>query len=94
MIDPDTGTLMIFGGSDGATFDGFWSYDLATNGWTQIAPAGDVPQSRWQQAMIWDSIAHRLVMVGGETGFEGNGLNIFPLSQDDGAEVDVWYWRD
>jgi len=94
VIDPDTGTLMIFGGSDGATFDGFWSYDLVANSWTQIAPAGDVPQSRWHQAMVWDSVAHRLVMVGGETGFEGNGLNIFPLSQDNGAEVDVWYWRD
>ena len=92
VLDPDTGRMLLYGGSNPVSTDQFFSLDLATNTWTQISPAGPAPQSRWGHACIWDSVAHRMVLVGGYTG-DNNPAYRAELTQEGGAEVDTWFWR-
>jgi len=47
VYDSAHGRVILFGGHHGdATLDDTWSYDPASNTWTELHPAGDVPSAR------------------------------------------------
>jgi hypothetical protein len=53
-VDAATGIAWLFGGRDRSTlFDDLWSYDLATDRWTQIEPSGDAPAARFGHTGSW-----------------------------------------
>jgi N-acetylneuraminic acid mutarotase len=63
---PDTKSMLLFGGmtEDGSTND-LWSYDPASNTWTEFEPAGPLPSPRSDQATAYDIAAGRLILFGG-----------------------------
>lgn len=42
-----------------------WAFDLWTNAWTQLAPAGTAPTSRYGSAAIYDGANDRMIVFGG-----------------------------
>jgi hypothetical protein len=57
-------------GQGGTFFNDIWSFDLATNTWSQFAPAGGPPAIRYGVAATWDPVARDLVTFAGFT-FQG-----------------------
>ncbi len=74
-LDPESGVAYMFGGRDGATvFDDTWAYDLATDTWTELAPA-TAPDARFGHEAVWA---------------EGNGLVIFAGQAGAAFFGDLW----
>lgn len=61
-------TAFLFGGRDGsAVFGDLWAFDLATDSWSELAPAGPPPPARFGHEAAWvDGIG--LVIVFGQAG--------------------------
>jgi N-acetylneuraminic acid mutarotase len=67
--------IVLFGGLTAAwdILNDTWSYDLATNTWTNVSPTIS-PAARAWGAMVYDSAADRIVLFGGRTA-TGDVLN-------------------
>jgi N-acetylneuraminic acid mutarotase len=67
VYDPDTGTVILFGGlGDGSVFfNDTWAYDPSANTWTNLRPAGDLPTARAASSMVYDPVSHRMILFGG-----------------------------
>ena len=65
--DPASGQVILFGGEtvDGDVFGDTWAYDPASNTWTELDPAGDLPSPRSGHAMVYDSLGARMILFGG-----------------------------
>jgi hypothetical protein len=48
-------------------FDDTWTFDLASETWTQVATDGDVPIKRCLTRCLWLPAAKRLLLFGGQT---------------------------
>ncbi len=58
--------VVLFGGCDGATaYDDTWAYEPATNIWTELHPAGDVPCARTCHTMVYDPDSEKVILFGG-----------------------------
>ena len=66
VYDKGSDALLLFGGrSGGQGFNDLWSFDLASERWTEItAPGG--PSSRWGHVAVFDSARGRLVVFSGQ----------------------------
>ncbi len=74
-VDPGSGIAYLFGGRDGGTvFGDTWAYDLATDGWTKLAPASS-PDARFGHEAVWA---------------EGVGLVIFAGQAGSAFFGDLW----
>ena len=64
----EAGEALLFGGRDGATvFGDLWSYDLATDAWSQLSPVGAGPDARFGHEAVWvDGLG--LVVFAGQSG--------------------------
>jgi hypothetical protein len=58
--------LYLFGGHGPDVLADFWTYDIASNAWTEISAFG--PQARYSHNAIWDSGRNTLVLFGGQNG--------------------------
>jgi hypothetical protein len=56
--------LYLFGGHGPGVLGDFWTYDIASNAWTEISAFG--PQARYGHNAIWDSGRSLLVLFGGQ----------------------------
>ena len=59
--------LVTHGFTNSGRFDDTWAYDLATNTWTEVSPAGPRPVERCLMRAAWDTANERLLMFGGQT---------------------------
>ncbi|MEX1072739.1 MAG: kelch repeat-containing protein [Chloroflexota bacterium] len=68
IVTPDDATAYLFGGRDGgAIFDDLWAFDLATDTWSLVTPAGSGPPARFGHSAAWaDGIG--LVVFAGQAG--------------------------
>jgi hypothetical protein len=74
-VDPEAGIAYLFGGRDGsATFGDTWAYDLASDAWTELAPAAS-PDARFGHEAVW---------------VEGVGLVIFAGQAGSTFFGDLW----
>ncbi|MEP7200263.1 MAG: kelch repeat-containing protein [Chloroflexota bacterium] len=44
-----------------------WAFDLKTNAWTELKPAGDKPSARSNPSAMYDAASRRIVLFGGKT---------------------------
>jgi N-acetylneuraminic acid mutarotase len=66
VYDPARHKMVLFGGTsnpDSATFDDTWTYDPATNEWTEIDAPG--PSVRGWHSMAYDDASGKIVLFGG-----------------------------
>jgi hypothetical protein len=92
VYDPNTNTLIIFGGTDceGNLYGDVWVLSNAnglsgTPTWIQLLPSGSAPSARQQHAAVYDSTHDRMIVFGG-IDLSGNGLNdVWVLSNANGA---------
>ena len=69
VYDPYTGEMIMFGGYDAnGKFGDTWAYSLATNTWTDLSPAGDVPSGRDRHSMVYDPATGKMILFGGWDG--------------------------
>ena len=67
-VDDSGASAYLFGGRDGAVvLDDLWAYDLATDVWRRLEPAGDRPPGRFGHNAVW-SDEHGLVLFAGQAG--------------------------
>lgn len=59
--------VILFGGIDGSDnyYSDTWSYDPATNTWTDVSPGGDTPAARDATAMAFDPGTGSIILFGG-----------------------------
>jgi len=62
--------LVLFGGWGGSAgyYADLWSFDLATDTWTDLKPSGTGPSARALQAMAYDPTSSKLIVFGGYDG--------------------------
>jgi hypothetical protein len=65
--DPTSGKMILFGGVDGSfnCLDDTWSYDPATNTWTQLTATGVGPSARSGLGMAYDPHSKMVILFGG-----------------------------
>jgi hypothetical protein len=64
-VDPAAGVAYLFGGRDGADVYGdLWSFDLATEAWSELAPAGGPPAARFGHEAVWVPGRGLVVLLG------------------------------
>ena len=72
VYDAQADRIILYGGSD-ATYVGFspdtWAYNYNTNTWTDMKPSIS-PPARNTQVLVYDTKANRVIMWGGDTGWE------------------------
>jgi hypothetical protein len=67
--------VTMFGGQTSiAAVNEVWVYDLWTDAWTQLAPAGTPPSGRFGSAGIYDGANDRMIVFGGNDGFNQNDV--------------------
>ncbi len=67
--DPVENKIVLFGGTDSTTyFDDTWVYDVATNTWAQVTPAGETPPARAGHRLAYDPSSATVVLFGGWNG--------------------------
>jgi N-acetylneuraminic acid mutarotase/fibronectin type 3 domain-containing protein len=63
--DVESDRIVLFGGAAGASvLEDTWAYDLNTNTWSNMSPAGP-PPARYGHAMAYDAESDRVVLFGG-----------------------------
>ncbi|MDI6803002.1 MAG: kelch repeat-containing protein [Bacteroidota bacterium] len=65
---PPTDKMIIFGGWSHVPFNSLndsWSFDLASNTWTQLSTTGGPPPTRAGHIAVFDSIRKRMIIFGG-----------------------------
>ena len=68
VYDPASGRVILFGGTNDSTdncTDDTWSFDLATQTWTNLNPNGPGPYARGWSSMVYDSVAGKVILFGG-----------------------------
>jgi hypothetical protein len=61
--------MILFGGNDDSNlYNDVWTYELAAQTWTLIAPAGTPPSPRESMAGVYDAARSRLLVFGGWNG--------------------------
>ena len=68
VLDSRRNRMVIFGGLDRTTYTYFgdvWAFDLVTDHWSQLAPAGTLPGNRYGHAAAFDPTRNRMLMLGG-----------------------------
>ncbi len=64
--DPVGDRLILFGGNDNNTFfNDVWSFNLASETWTQLSPTGPPPAPVEAMASVFDAARSRLIYFGG-----------------------------
>jgi hypothetical protein len=79
-LDPDTGTLYVYGGGDAGAFTGpffgdLWALDLGTGEWTELHGGGgpSAPRGRIWSTLAFDGARGRLLLFAGhDDGEVGN----------------------
>lgn len=71
VLDPESGKVVLFGGgTEEDDFKDTWAYDPALNTWTDLDPAGPVPEERSGYAMVYDSEAAVMILFGGMNAYD------------------------
>jgi hypothetical protein len=94
VLDEASGRMLMYGGFNPVAVGGLYSFDLATDTWSQLAGTVATPQARWAHVAVWDTVENRMVVAGGYGGYAGYISNEIPLSEQAGAIVDTWFWGD
>jgi hypothetical protein len=79
--------MILFGGSEdnfaGTPLDDLWVLSLEPGGvWLQAAPAGTVPAGRCNAGAAYDPVAERMLIYGGENGFDFTIIDDLALPLD------------
>jgi hypothetical protein len=74
VYDAGNHRVTVFGGYAGATAvtNEVWVFDLWTESWTLLAPAGTPPSAREGSAAVYDAANDRMVVFGGRDGTPDN----------------------
>jgi len=71
VYDPDGHRVLMWSGQSGGTFfDDVWSFDLATETWSEFTPPAPIPGRRYGTVSVYDPVDDDLVTFGGFT-FQG-----------------------
>ena len=91
VYDPNTNSLIVFGGSNCATgyFNDVWVLSNAnglsgTPAWTKLAPSGTPPSARESASAIYDSVNNIMTVYGGDAGGSNFG-DVWVLSNANGT---------
>ncbi len=69
VYDSGADRLILFGGWNGSmVFNDTWAYDPASNTWSKLNPAGDVPPARDYLSMVCDPATGKTILFGGFDG--------------------------
>lgn len=66
--DPENDLFYISHGfTNSGRFDDTWSFNLATDSWTDLSPSGDRPVKRCLHQCFFDATSNQLVLFGGQS---------------------------
>ena len=69
IYDPVRDRVLVFGGTDGLRRNDVWALTLSgTPQWTRLRPAGTPPSPRVSHSAIYDPVADRMLVFGGDDG--------------------------
>ena len=69
VYDPGTKKVVLYGGSRrGGCLGDVWTYDPATNAWTDVTPTGGKPLARYGTRVVYDPDLGRVLLFGGSDG--------------------------
>ena len=80
--NPDTQSMLVYGGADSTFLGDLWSYSLTANSWTQLTPTGGPLGTRDEHTALWNPVDNTMLLTGGTrrhaslppAGSEGNDL--------------------
>ena len=76
IYDPPRDRLVVFGGRSGSTFSNkTWVYSFSgCEGWQALQTFGVPPDARRDHTAIYDPVADRMLIFGGDTGVQKNDV--------------------
>jgi len=80
IYDPNSASLLIYGGYPYARHD-LWKFPLGAPGnWTQLGPGG-TPNDVWGHAAVYDPVRNRMIVMGGfDNEFQSNTVSVLNLT--------------
>jgi hypothetical protein len=81
--------MVMYGGQNAGPLSDVWSFDLATETWTDITPAAG-PDGRWFSTLEYDPVNRRFTMFGGNRGAvlgRANDVWVLDLSLGEWIEI-------
>ncbi len=91
---PTTNTVVIYGGFSGTSYLGdLWTLDPGLGVWTQQHVTGPAPGPRADGRMVYDSVAHELVLFGGND-YSGPGLTFHHLADTWVLDPTSYRWSE
>ena len=83
VIDPVGDRMIVMGISLDPVRNELWSLDLKGASWERLEPTGDPPPLLAQQALVYDPLRHRVLVVGGaDTTFDRFSVRAFDLGAE------------
>jgi outer membrane protein assembly factor BamB len=73
---PAARKMYVFAGWDGGMFNDLYSLDMATLTWTELSPAGRIPDARRNPACAYDPLNGNVLVFSGDVGGPGGWIPI------------------
>jgi N-acetylneuraminic acid mutarotase len=93
--DAHENVVFLFGGIDDSTYSGtvlgdLWKYEVATNRWTKLQPAGRTPSPRFEGSMTYDPANHTMLLFGGNIPDDKGGKQLLNDLWEYDPSANVW----
>ena len=76
--------MIVFGGAAGAPLNDVWARALdGSQEWTKLAPVGPAPSARFWHSAVYDELADRMIVFGGDDGGYVNDVWALSFSSSD-----------
>lgn len=87
--DSKNNRMIIFGGRRGGGGLESSLYDYNGTNWSYLSPTGSIPPARWYHSAVWDPSNNRMLILGGDMGFNTSNSDLWSFDGGSWTKLSV-----